>query len=180
MIVLLINHLTLILKNPGVPTSQYKSLEELFLSGKDMRNFCMNCFVDQVEDYLFIEDNSNSKLIIIKDKIQNDIKHCYTCNKCVINFDHHCIWVNNCIGIKTYNYFTSYLSLIVINSLYKIAFLISFILRVREESKINMIKEKDTINTGNNVSEILSLNIIKYIQNYFILVILIITFCASM
>lgn len=27
-------------------------------------------------------------------------RHCYICNKCVERFDHHCQWINNCIGVK--------------------------------------------------------------------------------
>jgi palmitoyltransferase ZDHHC4 len=38
-------------------------------------------------------------------------KHCNMCGCCVERFDHHCIWINQCVGLNNYKYFLSFLVL---------------------------------------------------------------------
>ena len=34
--------------------------------------------------------------------VQPGTKHCGPCNRCCEEFDHHCAWLNNCIGTANY------------------------------------------------------------------------------
>ena len=36
-------------------------------------------------------------------------RHCGTCNRCVERFDHHCPWINNCVGVKNHSVFMVFL-----------------------------------------------------------------------
>ncbi|KAH9260400.1 hypothetical protein BASA81_001570 [Batrachochytrium salamandrivorans] len=44
--------------------------------------------------------------------------HCHVCKRCVLGFDHHCPWFNNCIGFFNYRYFISTLFYLLVGCLY--------------------------------------------------------------
>ena len=38
-------------------------------------------------------------------------KHCGMCGHCVEKFDHHCVWINQCVGLHNHKYFLAFLGL---------------------------------------------------------------------
>ena len=52
------------------------------------------------------DDNGDSFVCTVcSTPVSQTAKHCSRCDKCVNGFDHHCTWLNNCIGVQNYRWF---------------------------------------------------------------------------
>ena len=97
--------------DPGrVKTKRYMSFIDIINKDEDINNFCPQCKV---------------KITSIH------TKHCIICDDCFEEFDHHCFWVDNCIGKNNFGLFFIFLCLINLNTIFNIC--LSFL------SKINIL-----------------------------------------
>ena len=65
--------------------------------------------------------------------------HCAKCDNCCQRFDHHCLWLGNCIGKRNYKYFFLLLTTLIINCIIGIIYNICIIVQSvkdKEEKKI--------------------------------------------
>ncbi|KAJ1389983.1 Palmitoyltransferase, DHHC domain [Sesbania bispinosa] len=50
--------------------------------------------------------------------------HCRVCKRCVLRMDHHCIWINNCVGHANYKVFFIFVMYAVIACIYSLVLLV--------------------------------------------------------
>jgi palmitoyltransferase len=84
------------------PETKLKQLAEKYESTK----ICFNCFIKRVPRS----------------------RHCLICNLCVERFDHHCPWINNCIGARNFAIFYVFLLITCVFIPYTAYFCILFVI----------------------------------------------------
>ena len=94
-------YLILLIGNPGYINENEKlNIEDIIFKKKEnLRNFCFKCRI-------YFNEN---------------IRHCIICDKCCKGFDHHCYWINNCVGERNYCLFLVFLVVTLIDLILKLS-----------------------------------------------------------
>ncbi|CAI2375187.1 unnamed protein product [Moneuplotes crassus] len=59
----------------------------------------------QLNNQSLIPENDHNFCYFCEAHCSFHSKHCSQCNRCIYKFDHHCVWLNNCIGERNYKWF---------------------------------------------------------------------------
>ena len=65
--------------------------------------------------------NKDPICILCRSNIKITSKHCKKCDKCIEEFDHHCNWLNNCVGKDNYIWFYVLLLFLILYLSYNVS-----------------------------------------------------------
>ncbi|KPI84037.1 hypothetical protein ABL78_6902 [Leptomonas seymouri] len=65
--------------------------------------------LDQEELVQELAPEGTEPCVFCRRFVQLGCKHCSVCDKCVPGFDHHCRWLNSCVGAKNYKLFATFM-----------------------------------------------------------------------
>ena len=68
--------------------------------------------------FLYSKYNAESVCPTCQTKRHTSTRHCQHCNKCVRKFDHHCPWINNCVGARNRSLFAVFITVLMMDFVY--------------------------------------------------------------
>ena len=95
-----------------------KPLKKLLEKGSDLKAYCPTCYVLKGENK----------------------KHCFICERCVLEMSHHCFWLNKCIGKKNKIFYILFVFFALLYAFYSF-----FICLILVSSKVNKPSKKSII-----------------------------------
>ncbi|XP_061783819.1 palmitoyltransferase ZDHHC2 isoform X2 [Nerophis lumbriciformis] len=104
-----------IFTNPMNPLKEFHlSYSEKELLEREDRGESQQEILRRIAKKLPVYTRTNSGAIRFCDRCQllkpDRCHHCSVCDKCILKMDHHCPWVNNCVGFSNYKPFMLFLS----------------------------------------------------------------------
>ena len=70
-----------------------------------------------------------------------------SCNKCVETVDHHCPWLNTCVGAHNYKYFVGLLVSLLANSSLFNEHIVRVVAQSRQFNSFDLLKGETTLTT---------------------------------
>jgi palmitoyltransferase len=110
------SHVACMTTNPGVTPTGQLTLEQV-------REY-QRLYRDLSEDERAFRDKICRECRNFKFQDQN-VHHCSRCNRCILSMDHHCPWVNNCVGYFNQKYFVLFVFYVFLGEGMSIAIAIS-------------------------------------------------------
>uniref|UniRef100_A0A3P8WTE2 Palmitoyltransferase n=1 Tax=Cynoglossus semilaevis TaxID=244447 RepID=A0A3P8WTE2_CYNSE len=96
------------------PSQFHLSYSDKELLEREDRGESQQEILRRIAKNLPIYTRTNSGAIRFCDRCQllkpDRCHHCSVCDKCILKMDHHCPWVNNCVGFSNYKYFMLFLA----------------------------------------------------------------------
>jgi palmitoyltransferase len=98
---------------------------------------------DIEENHLSDQDPNRSGLLARKCDKCSGFKaprshHCRVCRRCVLRMDHHCLWINNCVGHRNYKAFVLLVFYATSASIYSSVITASCILQAESDSSLRV------------------------------------------
>ena len=78
-------------------------------------------------------------------KKEGKVKHCHVCCRCVSGFDHHCNWINNCVGDNNIFAFLFFVITILMNLIFSFYLGINSLINTKEEDFLNFKIKGDNV-----------------------------------
>ncbi|KAL4448767.1 hypothetical protein ABPG74_012856 [Tetrahymena malaccensis] len=126
-------------------------LNNAFQDDEEIKSIPLKSYSTQLQGVYITDTNGHLQQFRTCETCQiyknKDMKHCRTCDNCVCQFDHHCVWLNNCIGKRNYTDFIVYLVFLQSLIVYTIYLCIKYI-----------IDETNYIANGQNITRSIALN----------------------